>query len=136
MISPFVFIHPSEKNEQQVDQSFLIKWESFSIYFQISDYFIGNVNDVIGLVCFPIIIVVFFSDKKFKIVYEACQDLLLFAIVLNQFQKLTRHVLTGLITLTTLESLIVVNGFIEEGFLELLDAIIVQDRMVILNILN
>jgi len=85
MVSPFVFIHPSEKNEQQVDQSLLIKWESFFIYFQISDYFVGDVDDVIGFVRLPIIILVFFADKKFKIVYEASQDLLLFAIVVNQF---------------------------------------------------
>jgi len=48
---------------------------------------------------------------------------------------LTGHVLTGLITLTTLECFSVIYRLIEEGLLELLGAIIVQDRMIILNIL-
>ena len=31
MIGPFVFIHPSEENEEQADQNLLLEWKSLFV---------------------------------------------------------------------------------------------------------
>jgi len=31
MIGPFVFIHPSEQNEEQADQNFLFEWKGLFV---------------------------------------------------------------------------------------------------------
>lgn len=63
--------------------------------------------------CFPIIGLVLLADEKFDVVYEAGQNFSALSFMLDQLQELAGHVLTGLVTLTALEGLLVVDGLVE-----------------------
>lgn len=61
----------------------------------------------------PIIGLVLLANKKFDVVYEACQNFLTLSVMLDQLQKLTGHILAGLVALAALEGLLVVDGLVE-----------------------
>lgn len=86
--------------------------------------------------CLPIVGLVLLADKKFDIVYEAVQNFLTLALMLDQLQKLAGHVLAGLVAFAALEGIHVVDGLVEQHFFQFFQTIVVQNGLIILDILH
>lgn len=54
MVSPLVFIHPSEQHIQQIDQQFLIERVGLLVLLEIPDDFVGDVDDFSGFAGLPV----------------------------------------------------------------------------------
>ena len=76
MISPFVFIHPSEENVEQIDESILLKREVGLMKFEIPHNLIAYVDDIRRFAAFPVVLLILTLHEETQIVQEAMQQLL------------------------------------------------------------
>ncbi len=135
MVSPLVLIHPAEEHVQQVNQQFLVERERLFVIIEVSDYLVNDVDDFCGFVGLPIGLRVFLLYEKSDIVHEAGENLLFLSVASQNSEKAAGHVLARFVPITELVFPAVVDGFVGDGFLELLDAVIVCDGLILFCIL-
>ena len=85
---------------------------------------------------FPVCLFVSSFHEKSDVVHEAEQDFSLLLCAFHYSKELTRHVLATLCSFAELELAAVVDIFVEDGFLELLDAVVVGYGGVVLVVLG
>jgi hypothetical protein len=125
VVCPLILVHPPEEDEEEADECLFIQRELFLILVQTPHNLVRNVDDIGRFMRLPVVTLVLLANKKFDVVYEARQDLLSLAVMLDQLQKLASHILTGLMTLADLEGVLVIDGLVEQYFFQLFQAIIV-----------
>jgi hypothetical protein len=136
VISPLVLVHPAEEYVEKIDEEILFHWEFLFVIVQFSYYLIGNVNYVYRLLGLPVVVVVFLLHEKFDVVYETIQNLLVLRAPSHYPQEMAGHVLAALVPVAELKITIVSNMPIHDRLLELLNAVVVDYRLVLLVVLS
>jgi hypothetical protein len=101
-----------------------------------SDYFVCDIDNFCRFVSLPVGIIVFLFYEKSNVVNKTCQNFLLFPITPHYSQKIARHVLTRLTTITELVLPKVIYSSVHYGFLELFHTVVVSNRLIFICILR
>jgi hypothetical protein len=136
MVGPLVLVHPAEQHEEQVHQRLLFNGELLEIQFVVLDDIVAEVDDLGGLLALPVVLLVLAPDCEAQVVQEAGQQLLLLARPAHYAQEVTPHVLARLRPLAELVGLVVVYRPVQHRLLELLHAVVVDDRVLLFIVLS
>jgi len=133
MIGPLVLVHPSEEHVQHFDEGTLLDGKGLFMFIELPHHFVTEIDDVSWLFRFPesVLFLVPGFDEESDVVEETYYDLSLLALASEYTQKMTAHVLTGLVACTYLVLSLVDYTLAFKNFLQFIDTVVGVDGCIL-----
>lgn len=116
MVGPLVLVHPPKQHIEELDERLFVYGEGVLVVLVFFYDLVGDVDDVRGLMRFPVGVLVSSFYEESQVIQEASDHLFLFSGTAHNPQEVTRHVLAGLIALAELETFIIFRLFVGHSF--------------------